>query len=335
MYSTKYIRELSSQSILSLVSEYDLFVHYVRKPFSLGATVHSPFREEDRPSFVIYKTSYGKYSLRYTDQATGEHGSCFDLVMKLYNCTFYDALRIIDKDFKLNLAFGRIVTTEPVKVYSSIEMSIREKQTIGVGVRQWNGLSDKEYWGAYGITCATLVKYNVYPLSHVNVGSTQYKCDNMTYGYYFGDGMWKIYSPYSTRQKWISNVNKTVIQGFKELTTQGDVLVITKALKEVMLFAELGISAIAPQSETVLIDEDTMVNLKKRFSSIYVNFDYDFTGVTNGNKYRKIFDIDALYFTNGRFGTTNYGAKDASDFAKLHGVGKLIEIINNLKQKES
>ncbi len=333
MYSTSSVKELNTRTIFSIINEYDIFRYYVKNDFEVGVAINSPFRKDENPSFQVYRTMYGAYKLRYIDYATLEGGTCFDLVMKLFNCDFNTAQRIIDRDFNLNIYKSQVNVEVPQSYTRNDLLDIPYKRCIiEVGIRPWNGNKDKQYWSQFGIKCSTLIKFGVYPLTHFRLNGTSYDCRQLTYGYYYGNGMWKIYSPDNIRRyKWFSNTNSEVIQGWDQLPLTGNILVITKSLKDVILLHEMNIPSIAPQSEGVLINEVKIAELKTRFSRIYLNFDFDYTGIRSGNKYKRKYGIKTLYFTNGRFGTKDYGVKDLTDYVKLYGRDKLQELINTIE----
>ncbi|MCX2765217.1 hypothetical protein OQJ66_20720, partial [Aquimarina muelleri] len=74
------------------------------------------------------------------DFATEDQGSIFDLVMRLKQCDFKEALAIIQNDFNLNLSND---TKE--------DFEIQLKAS-------WNS-SDLLYWLPYGINSSTLTHY--------------------------------------------------------------------------------------------------------------------------------------------------------------------------------
>lgn len=331
MYTTRHIKDLTSKTILDLISEYQIFKYYIGRDFDIGDTISSPYRTDKNPSFRVYRTSHGLYSLRFQDYATSDQGSCFDLVMRIYNCTFFDSLRIIDRDFGLNIndPTGQLATVS--RLFTDIPEY--QKCIIKVKIRSWLN-NDKVFWGDYGISINTLIYHDIFPLECFNISGNQNTCKNITYGYYFGEGMWKIYRPLEERFRWLSNTTTDIIQGFNQLPKKADILVITKSLKDCMLLYELEIAAIAPQSEHVVINEDIMSELKNKFKKIYVLFDFDYTGIKGGNKYKKLYSIQPLYLTNGRFRTINYKAKDISDYYKFYGKESLLKLIEQIKNKK-
>lgn len=111
------------------------------------------------------------------------------------------------------------------------------------------------------------------------------------------------------------------MQGAKQLPKEDDVLVITKSLKDVMTLYALGITAIAPNSENLFLTESQFSKLKSRFKRIIVFYDNDLTGLHNMNKIRKSFDVECMWIPR------SYGAKDISDFHKMYGREKTLELI--------
>ena len=111
------------------------------------------------------------------------------------------------------------------------------------------------------------------------------------------------------------------MQGAKQLPKEDDVLVITKSLKDVMTLYSLGITAIAPNSENLFLTESQFSKLKSRFKRIIVFYDNDLTGLHNMNKIRKSFDVECMGIPR------SYGAQDISDFHKMYGREKTLELI--------
>jgi DNA primase len=141
------------------------------------------------------------------------------------------------------------------------------------------------------------------------------------YVYEFENDSFKAYLPLETgEKKWVSNASKDILQGYEQLPKEGDHLIITKSLKDVMVLYELGFNAVAVQGETSYPDETVMEELKQRFSKIVVLFDND--GVFNPpkgvagkgkqatKKFCTKFDLPYFFIT---------GAKDVSDFIKEYG----------------
>ncbi|MBK8352435.1 MAG: hypothetical protein IPL21_12340 [Saprospirales bacterium] len=101
---------------MAKVSSYDILNHYLSPYHNSGSLVQgknisNPFlpNKQKTPSFNIYTSNQNK-EWRYKDFATGDDGSCFDLVMKLHKISFTDALEIINRDLCLFLDNKQINT---------------------------------------------------------------------------------------------------------------------------------------------------------------------------------------------------------------------------------
>jgi DNA primase len=154
------------------------------------------------------------------------------------------------------------------------------------------------------------------------------------FGYYRGKNenkteLWRIYSPNhkSKEPKFISNWKSVLIQGAKQLPKEGDLLVITKSMKDVMCLYSLGITAIAPNSENLFLTDTQYEKLKKRFKKIVLFYDSDYAGIKNMNRIRKQFNVDCIWIPR------KYKAKDISDFYKMYGKDKTINLLKNAKEK--
>jgi hypothetical protein len=124
------------------------------------------------------------------------------------------------------------------------------------------------------------------------------------------------------------------LQGLSQLPKSGDILVITKSLKDVMCLDIWGIPSIAPSSESCIIPAEVVKNLNDRFARIYILYDFDRTGISFANKHRKLYGFMPLFFTNGKFDTFDYKSKDFSDFIALNGVRGAAELIEYVCQEE-
>ena len=77
----------------------------------------------------------------------------------------------------------------------------------------------------------------------------------------------KIYRPLASKYtKWRTNLTTSDVQGLAQIPEKGDLLIITKSLKDVMVLYEMGYTAISAASETTFIPEDIISGLKKNGS---------------------------------------------------------------------
>lgn len=275
MYDKRRVKkptdELTLDWILSRVTEYEIYTHYLGQ-FKVGAIYNSPFRKDKNPSFGIY---YSKRTnqLLFKDHGTGDCGNIVKFVSLMTGITNYnDILKDIVK--KLN------VTTD-TKLDSSKQYIPSTETVIGV-VRQPFTQIDLNYWSQFHISEKTLKKFNVNSIKYYlcnGIVKGIYKEDNPMFAYKVYNNF-KIYRPYGDKYtKWRNNLTQNDIQGYAQLPKKGDILVITKSLKDVMCLYEMGIPAISPASESTFISNTAIEALKKRFKRIFICFDRDVPGV--------------------------------------------------------
>ena len=313
MYDSSHVKlqdTITLDYILSRVSEYDIYAQYIGK-FKVGGIYNSPFRKDSNPSFGVFLSrKTGK--LLFKDHGSGECGDVIKFVQILKGIYNYnDILVQIVKDLK--------VTNNTVLKASTVP--IHNETVIGI-VRQPFTERDIEYWSKYGISVPTLEKFNVNSIQYYlcnGIVKGIYKDENPMYAYKVFD-KFKIYRPYADKYaKWRNNLTEYDIQGYAQLPKKGDVLFITKSMKDVMCLYEMGIPAISPSSESTFIPNDILEDLKKRFKRIIILFDRDPAGVRYSRKISLKMGLEAMFVHK------KYNAKDISDAIKTNSFEEIKE----------
>jgi hypothetical protein len=286
----------------------------------------NPLRKDRKPSASFYRDNNGDGQLRFKDWATGERLNFVDVVMVKYQCNLDKALKIIGNDF------GIISKPHYEKHERAVEFKgdILDSNASSILQGEVVPFKDKDilWWKSFGITEETLKKYDVHNLKTVFLnGYPSFFSNNRDpiYGYYFGkeDGreLWKMYMPNRQTFRFLLNTNK--LQGLKQLPKTGDVLVVTKSLKDVMVLYEMGIPAIATQGESMLLSDVQYKNLSERFKRIVFNGDADPAGIKfMANSRRKYSGIAMTFMDQERF------AKDVSDYVKKVGFSRAQRVIS-------
>lgn len=303
--------DVTRDFVLERLTQEQIMEYYLGCKIHLKKRFCSPLRKDDHPSCGFFYNKEG--TLIFNDFAGHFSGGCFKVVMHMHNCSFGECLARIAEDF--GLLSG---TPIPRKEYPQIDKE-KVQTVIDVKRRPWDS-RDRDFWTQYGITKATLELFRVAPVSTVWINGTIVYTDSKykpAYVYDFGHGNRKIYLPFSTGNRFYCNCN--VVQGSNIFQDYSEGVVITKSLKDVMVLHELGITAVAPQSETVYPDPDYIASLFELAPTVVTLYDFDRAGVTMANHMRKKYGIPALFFTDGRFGTKDYGGKDISDVVKARG----------------
>jgi len=142
----------------------------------------------------------------------------------------------------------------------------------------------------------------------------------------------KIYRPLSPnkKNKWRTNTRLNDIQGWYQLPYQGNLLIITKSLKDVMVLRKLGYYAIAPGSESASLPQDMVNQLKNRYENIVILFDYDDGGMNGASKLNRKHGFKKIFIPYEY--KEIYNAKDVSDFYKEFGEKKTKRMLKQILQ---
>ena len=325
MYDKRRVKiptDITLDYILSKVSEYDIYAHYLGQ-FKVGAIYNSPFRKDKNPSFGIYYSKRTK-QLLFKDHGTGECGNVVKFVSLYTGLTNYnDILKDIVK--QLNI-------TTDTKLDSSKQYVPSSETVIGI-VRQKFTPTDINYWSQFNISEKTLKKFNVNSIKYYlcnGIVKGIYKEDNPMYAYKVYNNF-KIYRPLADKYtKWRNNLTEYDIQGYAQLPSKGDTLIITKSMKDVMCLYEMGIPAISPSSESTFIPNDILEGLKKRFKRIIILFDRDNAGVKYLRKMSLKTGLEGLLVHK------KFKAKDISDAIKANSFEEIKKwLYGEIKKQEN
>lgn len=305
---------LTKDSILSRISEYDIFRHYCQRFKNYGEKFCSELREDRSPTCSIIPIN-GK--VIYKDFGNGESHDCFSYVQVKYRLTFSEAMRVIDADFGLGLQTGSVIKNQVAITYGTQEVVEKRPTKLAKRARKWNE-DDKIFWSQYHIPKSLLIKFDVEPIDYFWINEARYVCHTPSYVYNI-NGRYKIYRPYETEGKWYSNTSKNDIQGWKQLKDGGDIVILASSLKDVMCLNVLGYEAIALQSEMQMPDAELIKNLTARFKVVAVLYDNDFDKETNpgqtmANKICSEFNLINIILP------AHFKSKDISDLMRDHGV---------------
>lgn len=317
MYSRKRAKlpdNITLDWILSKVTEYDIYAKYIGQ-FKVGMIYNSPFRKDKNPSFGIYYSKRTK-QLLFKDHGTGECGNVIKFVSLFTSKTEYNDI-LSDIVDKLNI-------TNNTKLVSSKQYIPPTETVIGV-VRQEFTDVDINYWKQFNISINTLKKFNVNSIKYYlcnGIVKGTYKRENPMYAYKIYNNF-KIYRPLADKYtKWRNNLTDYDIQGYEQLPQKGDILFITKSMKDVMCLYEMGYPAVSPSSESTFLPKDVLEQLKTRFKRIIILFDRDVAGVKRSRKLSRETGLEAM-FINKKF-----KAKDISDAVKANNFEEIKNWLN-------
>ena len=200
--------KITKDFILSKVNQESIMQHYTGNDVTSKKLVTSCLRSDNHVTVGYYKSKSGVLYMH--DFATNEHLDCWNVVMRLYNCSFYKALNIIANDFGLS-----DTNVVPTKINIIPEIKETESSIIQVQIKDFTD-RELEWWKSFGISKKTLKKYHIFSVQHVFLnGELKFTSSEQCpiYGYYFGkdkNGIekWKIYFPLKTEYRFLNNLSK-------------------------------------------------------------------------------------------------------------------------------
>lgn len=325
-------RLYSIDDILQVLSEEQIISHYLGINDVSRGSCYSPFREERRPSCTI---RYVGGRIKFHDFFDDFKGDVFDVLNRLNNQSLVETLQMIARDMISSKQGGMPKRTprqpHTVKNHSPAEFKPE--------IRTYT-IQDMNYWLSYKIESKTLDKFNVYPVKRLyyrrggETGSFSRlyydKVSDPCYVYVMhenGKEKYKFYFPFRRdgRTRFLSNTSTSIIQGMEQLPGEGDELVITKSMKDIMAYDTFEVPAIAPNAESIHLTPDIIDALKRRFLNVLSNYDYDKAGKIGAMKLRRDYKIRPVMFGD------DYPEKDFADFTRNHTVDEIRNLIENVR----
>ena len=325
-------RSVGLDVLLGKTSEFDIMRFYLNIDV-LPALINSPLRQDRNASVSIFSPDGVK--VFYKDFGTGEHGSIFDLLGRMWNRTFSETITKIWDDID-KVKHNRINLNRTRRGVIHKSNSILEVRT-----RQWFDY-DMEYWNSYGISREWLEFGDVYPISHILITRDSITkiipAEKLAYVYVErkdGKVSLKVYQPKSQRLKWLSKHDSSVWDLWSRLPDRGDTLFITSSRKDALcLWENTGIPSVSLQGEGYVPKEKVINQLKQRFGRVIIFFDNDYDKDENhGHIYASrlsgMFDLDMVEIPS------EYKSKDPSDLFKNHGAKTFRRVIKELVKQSN
>lgn len=225
-----------------------------------------------------------QHEWRYKDFATDDEGSCFDLVMKLHDLDFTEALHRINDDFSLGLN-GK---SGPVPFKAVVPVSdTKDAKPFKVSKRNFTQ-AELNFWGKYGISITTLCDYKVYPVSAFTTTNKEGKpytiqSSNDKFIFCYDHGNWlKLYKPLDEKKyrfQYLGTKDPGYLFGFDQLAENGEIVLLTGGEKDVLSLSAHGFPAFTLNSETANLNQQIVTDLKRRFKHLLILYDNDATGL--------------------------------------------------------
>lgn len=338
-------------------NDYDLAAYYIPNFKNFNYPVKSDLREDDHNNSLIarmqggklqisdfgYKTGmsiYGYLLEKYHNGITDHFPKVLDRIRSDFrlDLTKYNYLDIFKPKFKKPKKYGKSFSN------TSLPVKIEVKRQRVDGKIYWSK-EDINYWNSFGISITKLNEKKIAPLDYFwitnynknGIRKTYNVRKQLCYVYPFyrnknGFFMYKIYLPNGLNGnkdiRWISNVNKKVIQNIENIPTSGDLLIIQSSYKDIMLLEELdsNIYSIAPNGEGYFFEDNEWFNLRKSWKKIiyFANNDShkkDNPGLKFARRYTEKYRIPFV-------STPDNTTSDITDYYKKYGIEETKRFLN-------
>jgi len=310
MVLTEY---LTKDKLYDSISQEEIFKRYIPNFKSVGTKFKSDLRDDPQPSCII--TPYNGV-LWYKDFGTDNKAvDAIGYVRLKYGLDYNDSLHYIANEFNY-------LESNTTKSLPKIEDSNTKYE---FKVRNYQP-RDFEYWGKYSLEEEDLKFFDIYPIQWLRIiknGRVVVVREELMYVYIIDKGIYKFLSPYS-EYKWLSNCKSDTFQGYNQLPWTGELLLITKALKDVAVLRKLGYYSIAPQSEQQPITKSFTSLLKRRFNQLVVFYDNDSPGLSGANKLCITHELKNIIIP------IETNIKDISDYVKYRGLDEASILMKQL-----
>lgn len=267
--------EISVEEFKKEISNEDIFYYYLGD-FENNSWFSAPWRNDTDPSLRISYYNNSWVWVDFGEDPRPKDGISF--IMKYYNISFVEALQQGWKDIT---GLGtKSVKKQVIKHNNKSYCNIRNLLPFEVS-----------YWESANITLDDLNKFNVVSgeIRHNDIIWHKSKEKDPLFIYMWDKKtpIYKGYRPFAPdpRLKFYSKNITNHIQGWDLLPEKGNILIITKSYKDVIVWYKLGYPAIAPHSENMFISPFDLYELESRFKHIYINYDNDDTGVKKSIQY--------------------------------------------------
>lgn len=349
-------KETLTSRLLQVVDDYEIYSSLIGEDIELGEVINSPLRSSDEcPSFAIFiptKLIDKGYDIRpdevwFKDMATGYKGNVFTFVKYYAMHHFgeklakrYDVIKFIDRQ----LALGMFTASGPVRVSKKREYEKRALKDISYKSRKFTK-RDLEYWAKLEQTKEDLEFWGVksvrYLLNENNVVRKEFRRNELAYVYEIWDKC-KLYQPEAARTFKFRNTcpgdDHRYYQGYRQITGEPRILIITKSMKDVMVFHKffnkyLGIpvDVMAPHAESIKLSDAFIKGINHYYDLKICVSDFDLAGVKFARHCRshgfvlKFVDTKRVS-VNGKLKVID---KDLSDYLTNHG---RVKTENKLKE---
>ena len=294
---------MTKSNILSQISETDIILRALGLPEIPRSNISSPFTEDTKPSFKLYKNATWKCF------STGRQGDCFQLIADLNNLDcktqFNQVLEHIQKKI--------ITTPQPIaNVIAGNDPNViagNDPQPIVVSYQPFT-TAHLQFWAQFGVDQSILTKYNVQAVKSFTYTQRGEKKQLNLYGGIFGfdyllNGRSEIYIPKQEKftKFYLSKQSNKDVFGLKQIeTTDNNFIIIAAGKKDCLILNSLGFPSVCFKSESINPTIDQIASIKlycKPQSTIFLCYDNDKQGQKQAQKICTTHHLTPIYLPAG------------------------------------
>lgn len=306
-------------------SQEDIFKIVFKEYPDLDILYLSPFRD-DKHANCFFEWYKGK--LFFKDFAD-TYRDCIQTIKDFYNLnTYQDVISFIVMYFDNN---PPSFIQKPIKVFE------REKRNCSITFRvKEYDTKDDLYWKQYFITKEQLIEDHVSTIYWYRFYSEHSKRwivlrpFDICYAISGFDTRCKIYRPqnHNKKAKWLTSCNSDDVGNLANIDPTGDLLIITKSYKDHRVIRNQGYhNTIWNQSEMMIPNDQILLDIASRFTTIVIIYDNDDCGIKGG------FELQAKFLSLGKEVKTIHSPysylKDPAEIASVKGETFLKNFLSN------
>lgn len=321
---------MDKDTILSQVSQVDIYNFYYGSDFKPYAKISSPFSEDKNPSFKVFKNGTFKCF------STGHQGDVWQFVadIKGLDCKtqFTEVLATISADLGIIKQQQKNIQNKPVSNPDERHFIYQDKAFTKPHF---------EYWlqGNWNVTEHILRKYKVKALDKFEFYNSKkskiqkIKLYTGIVGFIFHvNNNAEVYIPNQEKASkfFYNNLQFSDIFGYEQLKEKEDFIIISAGKKDCLVLNANGFPAVSFRSENGFIKEDEIALLRQKTDNIYICYDNDETGLKRALQIGQAYSIKQIILPEKYNDIADYFLHyDKSHFQKL------IDEIRELEEAET
>lgn len=322
-------QRFTKEFILSQVTQEAIFTKYLGIIPNVDVKFSNPLRNDPTPNC---KFKWFGNTLYFRDWLESNAFNCFEVVKRIYNCSYFESLQLICLHFGLlevDISYDMRYTIQPKE---QLEIAkITEKNEIRITRKKEWSKEDINYWKEYYLDYSDLEDTS--PITTYWYNQIQHNAPRLSFAYHFYDYEYKLYFTQANKKKGeckFLHTNSQIIQGSRYFTYEKSTLILTSSYKDAKVLTrldknyDLDIEAGAPMSETTLISKEKIDFLKSKYKTVILYLNNDEAGLRESIKQADLYDIP--YIVNPE----SVKEKDPSDYVKNNGLDAGVDLFNHL-----